>query len=236
MKTLTICIVISVILLLLIYIFSRKPNIITIPKIIHQLAPADKSKWHEVWYECQNSWKNMYPNYKYILWTDEMMDDFMKKEFPKYYDMYKNYKAHINRVDAVRYFILYKYGGIYADMDMQVLNDFMPYIPQNKVSMVESPYKYNENCQNSLMISPAKHPFWKHVFDELVSSKDHTKILDIAGPRMIDRAMKGWNINVLSHHMYNPNKFVKMDDKSIKRLFTRHYGTSVYIPKSTNTN
>ena len=48
-----------------------------IPKIIHQLAPADKSKWHPVWTICSESWKNVYPsNFQHIIWSDENADDY----------------------------------------------------------------------------------------------------------------------------------------------------------------
>ena len=47
-----------------------------IPKIIHQLAPADKSKWHPVWTICSESWKNVYPsNFQHIIWSDENAND-----------------------------------------------------------------------------------------------------------------------------------------------------------------
>ena len=44
-----------------------------IPKIIHQTAPADKSKWHPIWEICQNSWKENFPSpeYSYKFWNDD---------------------------------------------------------------------------------------------------------------------------------------------------------------------
>lgn len=35
-------------------------NTMVIPKIIHQLAPTDITKWHPLWSHCQNSWKNIF--------------------------------------------------------------------------------------------------------------------------------------------------------------------------------
>lgn len=51
-----------------------------------------------------------------------------------YEDFYKN----INRID--RYFILYKYGGIYADMDYKCFTNFYNILPSNKISISESLY------------------------------------------------------------------------------------------------
>ena len=46
-----------------------------IPHIIHQTAPADKSKWKQDWYICQESWKKNFPDWEYKLWTDEDNDN-----------------------------------------------------------------------------------------------------------------------------------------------------------------
>ena len=203
-----------------------------VPKIIHQLAPQDTSKWPNVWYECQASWKKQYPDYQYMLWTDEKMDEFMQHEFPSYYEMYKSYPLQIHRIDAVRYFILYKYGGIYADMDIVVLKDFMPRVNRHKIHILESPYKDNEYCQNALMISPVRHPFWLCVFEELKRSRYRMSILDVAGPRMIDRSMQSWwlagiCLRTLPYEFFNPHKGT-IDSICKENLYTIHYGTCSY--------
>ena len=200
-----------------------------IPKIIHQTAPANTEDWHDIWFTCQKSWKRIYPNYSYVLWNDETMDTFMKNTYPEYYELYSNYPNKIMKIDAARYFILYTYGGIYADMDYEVCRDFMHLVPQNMVSVCESPYKENENCQNALMISPKGHPFWKRVFKELVRSKNNNIIISVAGPKVIDRAMQGRNdVHILPYQHFNPHKNgneIQSDDRNI---YTKHYGTFVW--------
>ena len=39
-------------------------------------------------------------HYKYILWTDETMEKWVKKEYPDFYTKYKSYKYNIQRCDA----------------------------------------------------------------------------------------------------------------------------------------
>ena len=60
---------------------------------------------------------------------------------------------------ATHYLILYKYGGIYADMDYMCFKNFYNILPKNKISISESPYKENEEIQNALMISPPNNSF-----------------------------------------------------------------------------
>lgn len=43
---------------------------------------------------------------------------YVQKEYPWFLKTYLAYPYDIQRVDAVRYFILHKYGGIYIDLDM----------------------------------------------------------------------------------------------------------------------
>ncbi len=97
------------------------------------------------------------------MWTDEDLDNLIKNDFPYFYDIYKGYDVNIKRIDMARYFILYKYGGIYADMDYICFKNFYNLMPQDKVSISESDWQENEYMQNALMISPKEHPFWLDV-------------------------------------------------------------------------
>ena len=47
-----------------------------------------------------------------LLHTDADNRAFIAREFPEYLGLYDGYDTHIKRVDAVRYFLLYRYGGV----------------------------------------------------------------------------------------------------------------------------
>jgi mannosyltransferase OCH1-like enzyme len=139
-----------------------------VPKIIHQTAPGDKKKWKDVWFKCQDSWKTKFPQWEYKLWDDDDIDLFMKNEFPKFYeDVFSKYTENIHRIDAFRYFVLYKYGGMYADMDYECIKNFDFMIANDKVSLNESMHDWDGGYQNALMISPKGHKFWKDMFIKL---------------------------------------------------------------------
>jgi inositol phosphorylceramide mannosyltransferase catalytic subunit len=205
-----------------------------IPKIIHQTAPTDKSKWPAIWRKCQQSWRTYFPapEYEYRMWTDEDIDNLVKTDYPHFYPIYAGYDKNIKRIDIVRYFILYKYGGIYADMDYMCFRNFYDLLPQDKVSISESPFKNNENLQNALMMSPAGHPFWLKVIQ---NAKDRaTKrpkdgkndVLYQTGPVLISDtyAENKEMVNVLPIPQWNPPKEVQDNPQMI----TRHYGTFVW--------
>ena len=51
------------------------------------------------------------------MWTNEKARDFMVAEYPWFLETYDNYPQPIQRADAIRYFVLAHYGGIYIDLD-----------------------------------------------------------------------------------------------------------------------
>ncbi len=51
------------------------------------------------------------------LWTDEKSREFIKAEYPWFLDTFDGYPHPIQRSDAIRYFVLAHYGGVYIDLD-----------------------------------------------------------------------------------------------------------------------
>jgi mannosyltransferase OCH1-like enzyme len=219
-----------------------------IPFLIHQTAPTDPKKWKKAWLECQKSWKEILPQFKYVLWNDEEINNFIKTKFPGFHSIFLDYPYQIQRADAIRYFILYEYGGIYADMDYMVLKDFTGLIPIGKASISESPHG-NEGLQNALMISPAKHPFWLFAIEELLkyyySNKTLENVLESTGPQIVVRAAKiagPQMMHPLPEKQFNPLKFTsfmrhngnggnKNDDLydiDVENTYTVHLGTCSY--------
>lgn len=100
---------------------ATNPRPQLIPKIIHQVfhnwrqpgnntLPAD---WQEVRQTCID----LNPDFEIKLWTEESSRDFIAKEYPWFLNTYEGYHFKVQRVDAVRYFLLLHYGGIYIDLD-----------------------------------------------------------------------------------------------------------------------
>lgn len=190
---------------LLLIMYNMKKEVEKIPKIIHQTAPADKSKWKPVWFECQESWKRLHPDFTYKMWTDEDLDEFMKTEFPDFYEnVFTKYDMNIKRIDSARYFILYKYGGIYADMDYKCQHRFFESIPDGYVSIARSLIDFDGGFQNALMISPKEHPYWKCVFKLLEERKDEPNVIIATGPRIISDCANKRHLRSLSVSKYNP--------------------------------
>eukprot|EP00954_Amorphochlora_amoebiformis_P017194 1317548-Amorphochlora_amoeboformis.AAC.2 len=88
-----------------------------IPKIIHQTYKTDKVPKN--WASTPPAWKSAHPGWKYEFWTDERNRKLIEDHYSWFLPTYDAYPYGIQRSDAARYFILHKYGGVYADLDIQ---------------------------------------------------------------------------------------------------------------------
>ena len=193
-----------------------------VPKIIHQTAPADKAKWHPIWEKCQQSWKEKFPDFEYIMWTDEDLDNLVKTKYSWFHDIYQAYDVNIKRFDAARYFILHEYGGIYADMDYECIQNFWDQIPKDKVSIA--------SVENALMVSPPRDPFWLILFSKLRDKmNEHT--FHATGPSVLEEVKKQ------SKDKYN--QLEQKDYHSKDGKYAIHHGTFSWLDntnKSTTNN
>ena len=189
-----------------------------IQKIIHKIAPKDKTKWRPIWTLSHKSWEKYYasPEYNIIMWNDDDdINNFIKNKYNWFYPIYCEYPHKIQRIDIVRYFILYEYGGIYADMDYECFKNFYELLPNNKISLVENSINFNINrklpsLENSLMASPRYHNFWLKII-KLATNKIVNKIylnrelyiLNSTGPSLISKLYDNNIINILSKIYFN---------------------------------
>lgn len=210
---------------------ETEKNLNQIPKIIHQTAPADRAKWKDEWVTCHSTWKKHFPEdeYQHIMWYDEDLDNFIKKEFGWFYPLYSKYSPNIKKIDIARYFILYKYGGIYADMDYLCEKNFYNMVPQDKISISESPHKENEYIQNALMISPPLNEFWIKVLNKAIERADNPSVLYSTGPRLLSDVYfeNPDYVNVLPEKQYNPKP--DTSDFDSPEVIAKHMGTKSWI-------
>lgn len=226
-----------VIIIVGIIILVTKKKSSPIPKIIHQIACeplSDPASWPTSWKKCQETWKRLHPDFEYVLWTDDSLDRFMKREFPGFYPSWRAYDQNIKRIDTARYFILYRYGGVYADMDCECVARFYEKLPRGKASIGESPWhqKFGERFQNSLMASPPGHPFWETaiavVVERLPGCTRGGHVLHCTGPDVINEAAKRYQfVNALDRRKYAGNE--KNESlESTRGMYVVHYGTETW--------
>ena len=219
------------------------------PKIIHQIAPTDRSKWHPIWFKCHDSWKKQFPSpeYQHILWNDkEDIENVVRYSFPDLYETFKSYPTNIQRIDLAKYCILYKFGGVYADMDFICLNNFFTQIDTTKVHVVEHPPEFLElsYLQNSLIVSPKSSEFLqKCILEAHIRGSQWDKhialdknVSSTTGPIMISDVFREIpNLALgLPNILFNPITCIERDSPIFNEstCYTKHFGTGVWAPGS----
>ena len=215
-------------------------------KIIHQIwfgnIPNKKEakKTYEKLIKYQKTWIINNPSWYYMLWNIPLTNNLVKEFYKHHESMYKNYPYQIQRCDTVRYFILHRYGGLYADMDYicykswdTVVNDY-----KKDLYLVETPNKFFNDLQvsNSLMFSKPRHVFWDSLFIELEKNQSapiyysrHLTIMFTTGPGIINRVFDHYktryNLNYYPYKLFHPRGVShEVDIINNKNIYAMHIG------------
>ena len=132
-----------------------------IPKIIHQTYI--NSSIPTRWLAAQQSCLDLHPDYEYILWTDAKSHEFIKKKYPWFLETFEKYPYNIQRADAIRYFVLVYYGGVYIDLDDGCKRRLDPLLSFNAWLRRTIP----TGISNDAMGAVPQHPFFIRVTEHL---------------------------------------------------------------------
>lgn len=169
-----------------------------IPKIIHQIWDNEKKLEAPVRLRIlADTWRINNPQWRYHLWKADEMNNLVKTEFPDFWPTYKSLNYPIQRLDVIRYLILYTYGGVYTDLDTECFRPLEDLFNGRAFCFGEEPEGNNIHLDlarfvgNAFMASSPKHPGWWAVLEEIrISLKRNYKVqtvLNTTGPLMISR-------------------------------------------------
>jgi mannosyltransferase OCH1-like enzyme len=150
----------------------------------------------DIWKKGQQSIIDKNPNWNYVLLTDADNDKIVKENFPDFYQTYISFKYPIQRADAIRYCVLYLYGGIYLDLDYICNKSFDTITLNADVGLIKS----NNTpgiFTNSFLVSKRFSSFWLKALEEMKKELPwykkllkHTEIMYSTGPLMINNLAK----------------------------------------------
>jgi len=117
-----------------------------------------------------NTYIQLNPSYKYHLFLDEDMDNFVNTYFPgEIADSYNRLNIIVAKVDFWRYLILYKYGGVYLDMDSSIDAPLDNLINPHDEAIITAEGNPNLYVQWGLIFKK-EHPILKKVIDRIVNN------------------------------------------------------------------
>ncbi|MEU6555906.1 glycosyltransferase [Streptomyces sp. NPDC046915] len=169
-----------------------------IPDLIHQTwKDTDVPPEWEAW---ADSWRQRHPGWGYRLWTDADNRAFLQEHYPWFLPVYDGYPEAIMRADAIRYFLLDHFGGLYVDLDFECLRPVDDILDGHELVLGCEPEAhtrlllarrrgFGRIVGNAFIASRPGHPFWAHVHQQLVGSHKSSSALDATGPFFLTRAI-----------------------------------------------
>ena len=148
-----------------------------------------------------DNFKQMNSEYTYYLYDDNDMDVFVNEHFNgEIAECYNKLNIIVAKVDFWRYLVLYKYGGIYLDMDSSIEKPLDELIKDNEQAIITAEGNPNLYVQWALIFSK-EHPILKRTI-ELVCNN----IKNNSYPNNI-------------HKMSGPTVYTKSINEIHKKLF-----------------
>jgi len=220
--------------------------------IIHQVwftLSSTSKKLYKQTQRYRSSWMIKNPHWLHVIWDEGMSLSLIRHIYPQHLEMYTSYPYKIQQIDALRYFALYRYGGFYADMDVQCIRslDEIVYDYPKDIYLVESAndfsrfnlddtrLKVDVYVSNMFMYSKANHPFWPILFIELEKAKDqpwyygqHLCVMYSTGPgfltRLYIRYMYSLRVYTYPTQYFNPKGLDTTLEYIPKGIYIYHHG------------
>lgn len=165
----------------------------TIPKVLHftwktkTLTRFAQRVWGE--------WEKSHPDWELRLWDDADIRALVADHYPEHLATFDSYKSGIYRADAFRFFVLHKFGGVYADLDVLPVGNLGDLIGRTDCFVgadTEKHVRDNEAFRgmpmslcNAFMGSVPGHIFWQRCLEALARCVCDD-VVDATGPRFVN--------------------------------------------------
>lgn len=155
--------------------------------------------------------------WEYILWNEDMIMELLHVHYSWFIPYFVTYKNRICQADAIRYFILHKYGGVYMDQDLTIFKNIEPLLENHDAVFIHEctncskglldvhklkgePFYENSltMTNNYFMASIPNHPVFETIQTRLIDShksnyhikNSYDSVLRVTGPTFLTNALK----------------------------------------------
>lgn len=172
----------------------------SIPRVIHQIY-EDSAGPSDTLLHISKSWREQNPDWEYRFWRKADIDVFLSMHYPELIPVYESFPYAVQRWDAIRYLILYTFGGLYVDLDYECTEPIDPLLrdvectmglePAGHCILQRKPYIVG----NAFMATIPGHPYFKELIDAVFHANTNEEypvraaqaIMDSTGPYMTTR-------------------------------------------------
>lgn len=161
----------------------------------------------------QESWRHHHPGWELRLWTDENLPGDLR--WP---EVYEPDRSAAERADLIRLELLWRFGGVYVDTDMECLRPLEPLLAGATLAVAEA--KPGDRLNNALIAAVPRHPLIGRALDAAhVQTPGEPFDKDASGPLMLDRVLRaGEGLTVLAAPLVYPQ-----GDEQRRDAYTIHH-------------
>ena len=178
--------------------------------------------------------KQLNPEYTYHLYNDNDMDNFVNQHFyGEVAECYNKLNIIVAKVDFWRYLILYKYGGVYLDMDSSIEKPLHKLIKDEDQAIITAEGNPNLYVQWALIFSK-QHPILKKTIELIcINIKNNSypnNIHKMTGPTVYTEAINEIHMelfnNIINHQDIKRNTDITYRKNNISyRLYGIDFGS-----------
>ena len=205
-----------------------------IPKVIHYIW-LGTNEIDKISLKCMDSWSKILPEYKIVRWNDEKCKNIISKNLYARQAYEKRKYAFVS--DYLRLYILYNYGGVYMDTDVQVFKSIDKFLENDAFTCFEN----RESIPTALMAAKKGNKWIEkllHYYDNRAFILENGQMDLKTNVSIISEMSKKWGfipngeeqILDIGVHIYTKDYFCPIDTKDKRKdVFTENtYAAHLY--------
>jgi len=219
-----------------------------IPRIVHQTwrtrsLPAPFNAY-------RNSWRRLNPQWDHRLYDDEECRAFVKSVGGPWLEVYDGLTRPVQRSDLFRYLVVHRYGGLYADIDMECFRAMDPVLGGRAcVFAVEAHltvrrqrelgYRRPIQIANCIFAAEAGHPLLAVVLERVrqratLPVRSDADVEESTGPRLLTRVWETFDpslkpgVQILPQIVWlSPHEYPNVFPLNVN-MYARHHNAGTW--------
>ena len=237
-------------------------NSLKIPKIIHQIYfDAVGPPKHLI--NISETWKNNHLDWEYRFWNGKMIERFMESEFTDFIPLFRSFPFDVQRWDFVSYLLLYRFGGLYVDMDYESIEPLDSLLWDTSCCFGMEPLTHTirnnkpYTIGNAMMASVPNHDFFAHIIRDISTCKwqvhkyKETQVMESTGSFMLNRVFDAYenkeDITLLPAELVAPLSLEEIQnltagietkevEEKVEKAFAIHYFFDSWLSQYSDNN
>ncbi|XP_053408030.1 uncharacterized protein LOC128559699 [Mercenaria mercenaria] len=140
------------------------------------------------------------PNWTYYFWSDVSARELIATRQPDLLSIYDNNTDVVYKANALRYVLLYEFGGVYTDLDMKCSRPLDRATMKYACILTPEPFEHSAILyqlpyffSNGFILCRPKHPFFKQVIESLPKTANLKSRLEADGTKFFTKQYSLYN-------------------------------------------